>query len=90
MVVHKYNLRAADLQQLSMPKHAKILSVQLQRGELVLWAFVDISNEPELRTIELITTGNSVYDDYKRVFIDTVQLHSDNLVYHFFEIMEIE
>ena len=84
MVVYKYILQMADLQEVELPEDAEILSVQLQHGGLTLWAYVTPGLPEVPRVIEILTTGNEVAD-YVREFISTVQLADGSLVYHFFE-----
>jgi len=76
-VVLKYPLTLTEQQTLAIPHHARILSAQIQREKLCVWALVDPlrRNETESRQVVICGTGHSVdemvplsYD-----FIDTVQ-----------------
>ena len=68
---------------LQLPVFAEVLSVDIQRGCLVLWAKLETMNDLESRMFYVIATGQEVsYSNIK--FIGTTQ--SDNgLVYHIFE-----
>lgn len=60
-----------------MPEKAKILNVQIQGNELVLWAEVNPKNEVEERLIEIVGTGGPLNDlkpAQKRNYINTFQL----------------
>lgn len=81
--IHKYPLELTDAQEVLMPKHALILSVQKQMDRLCLWAEVDTRYEHRPRTIEIIGTGNQISMVDNRVFIGTVQW--DQFVWHIYE-----
>ena len=85
--IWKYPLHPTDIQSISMPKGAVILSCQIQYTGMCIWAIVDPSQEKEERCIEIIGTGNPAPDTFnvERVFIDTVQMHAGDLVWHVFE-----
>lgn len=85
--IYKYLLEIADRQVVEMPRKALLLSVQVQRGEPCLWALVDTTNEPELRTIIMCETGSPMIDEdalFPPLFIDTFQMWNRNMVYHVF------
>lgn len=82
--IWKFPLDITDLQPVRMPQGAQILSVQMQYDRLVLWAVVDPEAKGELRTIEIIGTGNLV-NPASRQFIGTVQMNGGLLVWHIFE-----
>lgn len=83
--IWKYSLQLTDLQSLSLPQGAEILTVQAQGGGLYLWAIVDPARETEERVIGIIGTGNPVITggDIDRRYIATVQRGS--FVWHVFE-----
>lgn len=83
--IYKYPLNLTDEQIVSMPVGSKILSVQVQREQICLWAQVDTSpsGPAELRSIQIIGTGHPVEDFSASHFIGTVQL--GRLVFHIFE-----
>lgn len=84
--IWKYPLAITDVQRLSMPERAEILSVADQDGTLCLWAMVDThALREEVRTIEIIGTGNpiSTPTGYARLFIGTAVMRP--FVWHVFE-----
>jgi len=83
--IWKYELQVTDMQQVEVPKGAKLLSVANQNGALCLWAIVDASKPRETRHIEIIGTGNPVPTDMgvDRKFIGTAVINP--FVWHVFE-----
>lgn len=84
--IYKYPLEITYYQGIEMPKGSEILSAKCQNNSLVLYAGVSENEVNELRTIEVIGTGNPVYSNSKtkRRFIDTVIMPSGQ-VWHVFE-----
>ncbi len=82
--IYKYVLQIDDNQAIEMPEGATILTAQMQRGHLCLWAVVDIDPElpQKMRHIEIIGTGN-LFTEAPRRYIATVQ--DGSLVWHVFE-----
>lgn len=86
--IWKYELASyTDINTIKMRKDAEILSVQVQGGEVCLWAYLNNLNEDEQRYFRIIGTGHLIPDDFTANFIGTVQL--DNLVFHIFEVFEL-
>lgn len=85
--IYKYNLEVTDVQQVQLPKEAKILCVQTQHGEPHLWAEVDTDKTPEARTIEIFGTGHPISQEMgqNRRYISTFQLQGGLLVFHAYE-----
>lgn len=81
--IYKYQLEITDVQNVVMPKDAKILSVQVQLGALCLWAAVETSNKPKSRNIWIYGTGNPALGVMNKRHIGTVQ--DGPLVWHVFE-----
>ena len=86
--IYKYPLRVMDEQYIPLPPSAQILTVDVQYGNLVLWALVDI-DDPEMdsgrRLIYVIGTGNMIQDDIENMsYVNTVQMRDGNLVWHVF------
>lgn len=81
MIVFKYPLILVKNQKLRLPKGAKVLSAQLQKETIFLWAEIDPGNPVEERTFSVICTGVA-FDD-KLEFIDTVQ--QSPYVWHIYE-----
>lgn len=81
--IYKYELELVDVQQVEMHKDATLLSCQIQRGKLTLWAIVEPANPFEKRMIEILGTGQDM-QDIPRTYIATVQ--DGSFVWHIFEI----
>ena len=75
--------------EIEIPIGGEILTTQEQYGEIYIWILVDPSAEKEKRTFEVYPTGGPIYHDMgiERKYIGTVQLYSDKLVFHVFELM---
>jgi len=77
----------------SMPKGARVLSVQTQRtrdsvsGEAMMWALCDDSptTEKELRDFLTLGTGHDASAVRNMRFVGTFQLDDGALVFHLFE-----
>jgi len=82
--IYKYTIRTdrGQVVEVDIPCDAPILDIQLQNGEIVLWALVDTKNNLEKRKFILIMTGEP-FDAVDMVFIKTVQV--DAIVIHIFE-----
>lgn len=90
--IHKFSIptdRAAiqDGFSLDMPEDAEILSVQLQRGEPMLWALIDTAKTLRRRRFVLVMTGERAYDHVgSSTHRGTLQLQGGEFVLHLFEI----
>lgn len=85
MRIHKYTL-VVGLNNLELPLSAKILDVQAQHGEPVLWALVDLREEMRVtRNVVLVPTGVQLQADVREwSYLGTVQLAGGSLVFHAF------
>jgi len=85
--IWKFGLDIIDVQTVSMPEGAKILSVQAQNGMPYLWAEVDVEATPKDRTIEIFGTGHPMRCDMgvSREYIETFQIRGGQLVFHVYE-----
>lgn len=73
--IFKYELRPVDQQEVLMPHGAKLRSVGVQSGRMMLWAEVDTEKPAEARTIHIVGTGNPIPPLAAAVeFIGTVQV----------------
>lgn len=84
--IYKYPLQITDLQTLWLPAGAEVLTVQVQRDEVYLWAIVNLDLPPtDERVFETIGTGGPVVSggDIRRRYIATVQ--QSPFVWHVFE-----
>jgi hypothetical protein len=86
-VIWKFNLRAYG-HHLSVPRGAKILSVQVQRGAICIWALVDADAPSVAVPYAIIATGALIPDPWKPTdYRGTVQLDGKEwgeLVFHVF------
>ena len=83
MRIWKYELMLTDTQTVLMPKHAEVLTAQVQNNIICVWAFISEENEMVApRRFDIVGTGNPIQDDLGR-FVDTVQM--GQLVWHIFE-----
>ncbi len=85
--IYKYNLQVTDVQQIQLPKKAKILCVQVQHGEPQLWAEIDTDASQEARTVEIFGTGHPISQEIgqSRRYISTFQMENGLLVFHAYE-----
>lgn len=86
--VLQYPLKIIGLQEVSLPKGAKILSVPPKiesMGELCVWALVDLHADAESRTLLVCGTGTALPDQYDLVFIGTVAIKGYEIICHVFE-----
>lgn len=89
-VIHKYQLGEIQAQNIWMPAKAQLLHVDLQHGQLCLWALVD-QNQPNVsRLIRLYGTGHMLSNEQTvEQYIGTVLMHSGHLVVHVFDAGEL-
>lgn len=85
--IYKYTLDIDDEQNISMPYHAEILTVQNQHGSLCLWAIVDDEEQGiEERRFAIYGTGNPAQLATIDGYIGTAQQMNGTLIWHVFEI----
>lgn len=84
MVIHKYELQITDEQRIEMPRNATLLSVQMQRDKMVLWASVNINEPIRSRVIRIHGTGQSIDGESTfDLYVGTVQ--NGPFVWHVFD-----
>lgn len=88
--VWKFSVPENDIFTRWMPRGAIILSIAEQHGDACMWAEVDPKAPEETRSFRLAGTGHPMPSNEKRRFIGTVPLHGGSLVFHLFEIEEVE
>lgn len=74
-----------DNQEIEMPEGAEILTVQMQKTDLCLWAIVDPEAKKVKRKFNVFGTGHEI--DIKGTYIGTFQMHGGDLIFHVFEII---
>ena len=83
--IWKYPLSPREVQDLSMPDGAEILTVQTQKEQVCLWAKVDPQAPKVIRTFGVFGTGWEIVTTASMRYIGTVQLEDGDFVYHVFE-----
>ena len=85
--IWKAALKPMNVQQVMMPRGAKILSARAQGNIPTIWFLCDPAEPMQDREIHIIGTGHDApYPaDVKFKFIDTVQMSGGMLVVHIFE-----
>lgn len=88
--IWKFPLAITDYQTVKMPARAKVLSVEVVRGELVAYALCDPNAAVWERTCLIVGTGNPI-EEYASLewvesmdFVGTVQMLGGDLVWHVF------
>ncbi len=84
-VIWKYPVPIQDRFDLTLPKGAKILTIQIQYDQLQLWALVNPGADQETRHFRLTETGHPIIKT-NLVYISTVQ--QGQYVWHIFEIVK--
>lgn len=85
--IYKYRIELSPLWEIPMPEGAIVLSVQEQRGELVLWAEVVPSRPTTRRRFAVVGTGHVIPDE-PHEYVATVQSYL-GLVWHVFELEQV-
>ena len=90
MRVYKYPIEIQDVVRVTMPKGARVLTVQDQHGRPCLWVAVDPSqSELEERIFRIAGTGHPIVDEIVDDYVGTIQTFNGRLVFHVFEIRKI-
>lgn len=89
MTIWKFILQITGEQTVMMPIDAQLLSIQMQRGNLCVWAKVETDGKLEPRKFEIIGTGHPIPSlvgtGQRRDHLATVQADM-GLVWHVFEL----
>lgn len=80
--IFKYNIEITDEQKIDIPIGAELLSAQIQKNAMVIWALVNTSLVKEPVTIKIFGTGNPVSED-NGIYLSTVQAPM-GFVWHIF------
>ena len=81
LTVWKYPLKIVDSQEIQIPRGAEPLCVQLQRGELNLWARINPSSPSSTMNIFVHGTGHMCTSSK---YLGTFQMAEEALVFHVF------
>jgi hypothetical protein len=82
--IWKFPLLTVDQQTIPARKGAKPLAVQVQHGQLCLWALVDPNAEPAEMRVWVHGTGHIVTAEAPKHYLGTVQFMGGQLVFHVF------
>lgn len=88
MTIWKFPLQFGTGLQVKMPRGAKILTAQVQKEKLCIWAIVDPENNVEVRNFSVAITGSNedmVEGLFKDNYIGTFQMAGGEFVGHLFE-----
>jgi len=84
--IWKFPIKIEDEQSVLMPKDSELLSVQVQHGQICIWALVNIEAITVKRIIKMAGTG---HDLTNRVplgpFLGTVQVNGGQFIFHVFD-----
>ena len=87
-IIYKYNLEITYDQLIEIPINAEILTVQIQYGELQLWAIVESDSQKEKRHIRIHDTGQGMSNVEKLRYISTFQILNGDFIFHVFEVIK--
>lgn len=82
MTIYKYALEITDEQTITLPVGFKVLTVQMQDGQLHLWAMVSPKKPTITHTVFVVGTGNPCKHVADYDYIGTVQ--ERGVVWHVF------
>lgn len=83
--IWKFPLEVTDSQEIEMPQHSQILTVQTQDKGPCLWAIVNPDAPKVRRSVRIYGTGRRAPDDLDNAYyIGTFQLMDGGLVFHAF------
>jgi hypothetical protein len=83
-VIFKYVIELIERQVIAMPEGAQVRSVQMQHGQIVMWAQVDPDVPKEDRTFAVVGTGHVEIDPDGMEYVESVQ--DGSFVWHIFEV----
>lgn len=89
MKVFKYIIEQKD-SSITMPKGAKVLSVQNQYHKPCIWALCNPDAPKVQRRFLALNTGDALPSSLDLTFLATVQLHGGDTVVHIFEVERYE
>ena len=85
--IYKYKIRIEDLQEITMPICAEVLSVQVIDDTPYIWALVDTTENVVDRRLAIVGTGTP-YElaPLEAEFVGTFQLLGGRCVFHLFDL----
>lgn len=86
--IHKYRLQIREgVQLVDTALGGDLLTVQTQHGEPMLWVQIRKGAPQVTRHVQMFRTGQVIPDGVLLLrHLGTLQLHSDMVVYHFYEV----
>ena len=85
-IIYKYNLSIKE--ERSIPKDSKILKVDLQHGNLCLWALTSTDTREQCK-IEIYYTGSTLKEGLEHEHLGTFLLQNGDFVVHVFKTIEL-
>jgi hypothetical protein len=83
--VFKYEVPVADSFHIDMPANAQVLTVQIQKEKVCIWALVEDGNPLTRRAFRMAGTGHLIDKAWQLCYF---QLLSGDLVFHVFEVKD--
>ncbi len=84
--IFKYPFPPSARDTLTIPRHFKPLSIQLQNGIPTLWALVDEYSQEETYRLNVQMTGCYIEEDEDPgIYLGTVQVRPDYVEHYFYE-----
>lgn len=83
--IWKFPLRVDDSVEITMPEGAEILTIMVQNNQPCIWARVNTTADPEVRTFHVVGTGHEISDRYELRYVGSFQLVGGAFVGHVFE-----
>ena len=86
--IWKFPIPTTDIQEISIPQGAEILTVQMQGDMPCLWAIIDTDASLEPRTILTLGTGHKgleLSNGGQPRYIGTYQIFGGSLIFHVFD-----
>lgn len=86
--IFKYQIQQLHKFTLLIPKGARILDIDVQKGIPQMWVSVEDDQPEELRMFHLFETGEAIPQEIYRMsdYIGTFQLLGGDIVLHLFEV----
>jgi hypothetical protein len=89
MEVWKFPFATKDVQELTMPRGARLLHVAVQQEQLCLWALVRPDESITVRRrIRVVGTGQEISANDSENYVGTAMLLGGDLVWHVFDLGE--
>lgn len=87
MIIYKYKLHQHGIEDVAVPRMARILSVQFQDDELVMWAMVRSGQNEKIESLRIgvFYTGEELPAGMEQMkYLGTAQRSADGIIVHVF------